>query len=99
MSIAGTWLVIIGSHMSGARSLLLKYFEPFFTKPQELGLVDPQVMRVDHGFIDRLGEELAAHVFLERRAGRPHEAAFADDRLDDALAFEFGVGLGNGIAV
>jgi len=85
--------------MRGTRSLLFKCVESVFAKAQELALVDLEVMRVHHRFVDRFRQELPPHVFLERRAIGPNEAAFPDNRLDDALAFELGVRLRDGIGI
>src|SRR2546425_9475251 len=85
--------------MRGTRPLLFKCVESVFAKAQELAPVDVEVMRVHYRFVDRFRQEPPPHVFLERRAIGPNEAALPDNRLDDALAFELGVCLRDGIAV
>ena len=56
-------------------------------------------MRLDDGVVDLLGNELLPDFFLVGRVVRADEAALAGDRLDDALALELGVGLGDRVAI
>ena len=53
----------------------------------------------DDGGINFLLEQFFADLLFEGGIVFGQETAFALDGLDDALAFEFGIGLGDGIAV
>ena len=66
---------------------------------EEVLAADLQVVRGDDGLVDLRGEQVVTGGFLEQRVAVFEEAAFARKRLDDALRFEFGVGLGDGVAV
>ena len=56
-------------------------------------------MGLNDGLIDLFGQELEADFFPVRRVVGPDEAPFPGDGLDDALAFELRVRLGDGVAV
>ena len=73
--------------------------EPFLDQRQEPFAVHLQVMRHDHGLINFREQQLLADLFGERRIVFLQKTAFAGNGLDDALAFQFGVGLGDGVAV
>ena len=86
--------------VDGASALVLERVESVLGELKELVPADLQVMRVHDDVVERLGEQLAAHVLPERRVALvADEAALAGDGLDDALALELGVGLGDGVAV
>jgi hypothetical protein len=69
---------------------VLERVESILGEPEELGPADLQVVRLDHRLVHTFGEELDADRFPEGGVVRPDEAAFAGDRLDDALVFELG---------
>ena len=48
-------------------ALLLERVEPLFGEPRNSRLADLQVMRLDDGFVDLLGQQLEADVLAERR--------------------------------
>ena len=96
---AGTRSFIWPHAVAAARAPALEFVESFFGETEKLGLVDLQVMRVDDGIVDRLGDQLAPDVLPERRAVRPDETALPGERLDDALALQLRVRLRDRIAV
>jgi len=49
--------------------------------------------------VDLLHEQIVAGGLGEEGIGFPEKAALAGQGFDDALAFQLGVGLGNGVAV
>ena len=86
--------------VDGASAFELERVESVLRELKELGLADLKVMRVDDHVIEGLSEELAAHFFLEGGVAlRADEATLAGHGLDDALAFELGVGLGDRVAI
>ena len=82
-----------------AGALFLKRVEALFGEPEKLALGHLQVMRLNDGLIDLFGQQLEADFFSVRRLVGPDEAALAGDRLDDALALELRVRLGDGVPV
>ena len=54
------------SRVRGTRSLLFKCVESLFAKAQELALVELEVMRVHHRFVDRFREKLPPDIFFVR---------------------------------
>ena len=82
-----------------ACALVLERVEALLGDTQEVRLVDLQVMRLDDRAVERFGEQLPADLFLERRMVRANETALAGDRLDDALALQLRVRLGDRVAV
>jgi len=77
----------------------LEEIKPFPDQRQELFAVHLQVMRHDHGFVNFRRQQFLADLFVERGIAFLQETALARNRLDDALAFQFGVGLGDGVAI
>ena len=83
----------------GAGALVLERVKAFLGEPEELGLADLQVVGLDDGVVDFLGEELETDVLPEGRVVARGRSSPCRHRLDHALAFELGVGLGDGVAV
>ena len=77
----------------------LEEFKPFLHLVQKVIAGDLEMVGLHDGVIDRFVEELLPHLFFEGRIIFTEEAAFAGDRFDDALFLEFGIGLGDGVAV
>ena len=96
----GVWSVHGCDDVDGASPLELERVESVLRELKEFLPADLQVVRVHDHVIERLGEELAADVFPEGRVAlRADEAPLAGKGLDDALAFELGVGLGHRVAI
>lgn len=57
------------------------------------------MMGHDDGLVDLLDEQLAADFLAQRGVVFFQEAALAGQSLDDALVFQFGIGLGDGVAI
>ena len=79
--------------------LALEVVEPFLDQGQEFFAVHLQVMRHDHGLVNFRRQQFLADLFVERRIAFLQEAALAGNRLDDALPLQFGIGLGDGVAI
>ena len=87
------------SPLCRAIALLLKRIESIFRQPDELRPAHLQVMRLDDSVVHRLRQQFDPDFLLVRGAVRADEAAFAGERLDDALALQFRLGFGDGVAV
>ena len=90
-----SWAVLVGVGLL----LFGEVVEAVSDEREEVLAADLQVVRGDDGLVDLRGEQVVTGGFLEQRVAVFEEAAFARKRLDDALRFEFGVGLGDGVAV
>ena len=77
----------------------LEIIEPLLDHLQKSFPTDLQVMGGDHGLIDFLQQQFFADNFREGRVVLFQKTAFAGNGFDDALAFEFRVGFGDGIAI
>ena len=82
-------------------SNLLQLFQldPLADEREERCVINLEVMCHDHSLVDFLHQQLLPDLLGERRAVLFEEAAFAGEGLDDALALEFGVCFGDGIAI
>jgi hypothetical protein len=79
--------------------LALEVVEPFPDEGEKGVAFHGEVVRGDDGFVNFLDQNFLACGLGERRVGFLEKAALAGNGLDDALAFEFGIGLGDGVAV
>ncbi len=73
--------------------------KPLLDRFEELVAGNLKVMGLHDGVIDRADEDFLADFFFEGRIVFFEEATFARKRFDDALAFEFGIGFGDGVAI
>ena len=80
-------------------NLAHEVIEPLSDRRQKPFAIHLQVMRHDHGLINLREQQLVFDLPGERRTVLLQKTAFAGDGLDDALAFQFGVSLGDGVAV
>jgi hypothetical protein len=85
--------------MRGLRPLVFERVESLFGNAKKVDLADLEVVGLDHGAVERFGEQLPADFFLERRVIRANEAALPGDGFDDPLAFELRVRHGDGVAI
>ncbi len=79
--------------------LAFEVIEPFLDQRQKFIAIHLQVMSHDDRFINFREQQFLADRFGERRIIFLQKSAFAGDGLNDALAFQFRVSLGNGVAV
>ncbi|MGZ4963577.1 MAG: hypothetical protein ACXWC8_13570 [Limisphaerales bacterium] len=73
--------------------------EAFADEREKAFAINLQVMRGDHGGIDRLFQQFLLGVFGKRRVVLLQKAAFAGNGFDDALVFKFAVSLRDGVAI
>src|SRR4051812_50085116 len=101
MSMAGVSAVMLWrpSRLRGAVAPLFERVEPVAGEAEEVRLPDLQVGRLDHGLVDVAREDLDARGLLQRGMVLADEAALAGDGLDDPLALELAVRLGDRVAV
>src|SRR4051812_50215419 len=97
MSMAGVSAVMLWrpSRLGGAIAPLFERVEPIAGEAEEFRPADLQVVRLDHGLVDVAREDLDARGLFQRGMVLADEAALAGDGLDDALAFELRVRLGD----
>ena len=70
-----------------------------FGEAKEIFAGDLEVMGLDDGGVDFIGDEFEANLFFKGAVVVGQEGALAGEGFDDALGFEFVVGFGDGIAV
>ena len=79
--------------------LAFEKVEAFANEGEKFVAANLEVMRGDNGRIDFFLEQFFADLLFERGIVMRQEAALALEGFDDALAFEFGVSLGDGVTV
>src|SRR5688500_12885156 len=99
MAITGSSACILVSSIRGAGPSALEPVETFLREAKELGFANLEVMGLNHGVVNRLGDELAARFLLQRRVVLADETPLAGNRLDHPLALELGVGLGHRVPI
>src|ERR1035438_6584422 len=81
------------------RHLALKAVEPLLDEREKRVPIHLQVMRRNDGLVNFLGQNVVARGLGKRRIGFLEKTTLARDRLDNALALQLGVSLGDRVAV